>query len=261
MSEVLSVAEARTRKGIKLVISAGFPGPWGEAAKGMLQAKNIPFVRVRQVPGTENKELVEWTGRSNAPQIVVDDSPPLHAGRDLIEFAERESPLPALIPSDPATREKMFQWLERLAGENGFGWYRRINLFQPILSLPKSDSPDPGIAIVEGLGRRYGYSAEAAAMAPQKIAEIMRNLSELLAEQRRTGHRYFLGDSLTALDIYWAAFATMVAPMSDDLCPMPGYLRDQYSARSAVIDAAMSNDLLSHRDFIYQNHLELPVDL
>lgn len=261
MSEVLDVAEARKRDGIKLVISVGFPGPWGEAAKGMLHVKNIPFVRVRQVPGTENKQLVEWTGLSNAPQLITDEAAPIHAWRDLIEFVERHAPEPSLIPSDASTRQRMFAWVERLAGEGGFGWYRRIDVFQPILSRSRAANPSPGMAIVEGLGRRYGYSPEAAALAPRKIAEILHGLTTLLAEEKQAGHRYFLGDALTALDIYWAVFATMVAPMPHSLCPMPGYVRDQYSILNTVIAAALSDELLAHRNFVYQTQLVLPVDL
>ena len=52
MSEILSVAEARNHKGVRLVLTASAPGPWGEAIKGMLHVKQIPYVRVRQNAGT-----------------------------------------------------------------------------------------------------------------------------------------------------------------------------------------------------------------
>ena len=63
MSEFVSVAEAKAQEGIRLVLTAGAPGPWGEAIKGMLRVKKIPFVRVRQEAGTDNAELVRLIGR------------------------------------------------------------------------------------------------------------------------------------------------------------------------------------------------------
>ena len=41
--EWLSPEEARNHDGLRLVLTVGVPGPWGEAAKGLLVAKNIPF--------------------------------------------------------------------------------------------------------------------------------------------------------------------------------------------------------------------------
>ena len=92
MSEFVSVAEARAQDGVRLVLSAGTPGPWGEAIKGMLHVKKIPYLRVRQEAGRENPDLVAWTGIRNAPQIIAEDDLPIHAWADLIQFAERRAP-------------------------------------------------------------------------------------------------------------------------------------------------------------------------
>ena len=59
--------------GLRLVLTAGVPGPWGEAAKGVFHVKGVPFARVRQEAGAANQELVEWTGHDNAPVAVYDD--------------------------------------------------------------------------------------------------------------------------------------------------------------------------------------------
>ena len=83
MAHYLSVAEGRERSGLRLVATVGVPGPWGEAAKALLQVKKIPFVLVRQEPGGANEELAAWTGETNGPQAVYEDerSPFVMPGR------------------------------------------------------------------------------------------------------------------------------------------------------------------------------------
>ena len=46
MAEYLSVEQACPMSGLRLVLSPGVPGPWSEAAKGILSMKKIPYVRV-----------------------------------------------------------------------------------------------------------------------------------------------------------------------------------------------------------------------
>ena len=75
MSDWIDVAQARGLPGLRLVLSAGVPGPWGEAAKGLFFAKRIAYTRVRQALGEENAELRAWTGFDNAPQAIWQDEP------------------------------------------------------------------------------------------------------------------------------------------------------------------------------------------
>jgi hypothetical protein len=59
------------------VVGQGRPGPWNEAAKGILYAKNIPFVRVRQEDApSPNFALLKWTGQTSAPVLVYNDERP-----------------------------------------------------------------------------------------------------------------------------------------------------------------------------------------
>ena len=71
--EYLGVADAIERPGLRLVLTMGVPGPWGEAAKNVLFTKKIPFVPVRQAPGAEDAKLVEWTRQSSAPVAMFED--------------------------------------------------------------------------------------------------------------------------------------------------------------------------------------------
>jgi glutathione S-transferase len=256
--EYLDVDEARQRSGVRLVLTVGVPGPWGEAAKGLLHAKGIAFERVRQDPGTPNEALREWTGISNAPQLICNDEEPLHAWADLVFCAERLRPEPSLIPRAPAERALMFGLIREIAGEQGLGWSRRLSLFHPLLSTPGARE-NPALAVVVRMADRYRYSVEAAEAAPTRIAELLELLGARFAEQRASGSRYLVGDSLSALDIYWATFAAMFAPLPPELCPMQDFIRAQYTSEDPGVLRALGAGLLEHRDFIYREHLELPV--
>ena len=63
-----------------------------------------------------------------------------------------------------------------------------------------------------------------------------------------------MGDALTALDLYWAAFAAMVEPLPDDLCKMPAYVRAVYELREpevrAAADPAREDRACGFEDFV-----------
>ncbi|HZO08725.1 MAG TPA: hypothetical protein VFC77_05065, partial [Myxococcota bacterium] len=114
---------------------------------------------------------------------------------------------------------------------------------------------------VASLGAKYGYSPDAALAAPRRCAAILALLGERLAAQRDAGSPYFAGRSLSALDVYWATFSPMLEPLPEALCAMPSAMRESYVLRDPTVRAAASPLLLEHRDFVYRNHLVLPVDL
>jgi glutathione S-transferase len=246
---------------LRLVLSAGVPGPWGEAAKGLFFAKGIAYARVRQAPGEANEELRAWTGHDNAPQAVYQDEPARVAWESLIFLAERLAEGPALVPASPAERAQMFGLAHELAGENGLGWSRRLMMLHATLGLPASVLPEahPVRVQVQGLARKYGYSPSAAQAAPARVAGILRLLSDQLAEQQRRGRRFLVGERLSALDIYWAAFAAMVSPLPESQCAMPAHMRALYELGDPALRSACSPELLAHRDFVYRGHMELPV--
>jgi glutathione S-transferase len=263
MTEWIEVAQARALPGLRLVLTAGVPGPWGESAKGLFHAKRITYTRVRQALGEPNAELKDWTGFDNAPQAVWQDEPARTTWPELIFLAERLAPEPELIPTDPAERAQMFGLTHELAGENGLGWSRRLMMMHGTLSLPSSVLPEahPLRVQVQRLARKYGYAAPAAQAAPARVAGILRLLSGQLAEQQRRGRRYLIGDRLSALDLYWAAFAAMVSPLPDEACAMNAAMRGAYELTDPALRSACSPELLAHRDFIYREHMELPIQL
>jgi hypothetical protein len=79
----LTVDEARDIPGLVLVLTAHMPAPWGESAKAIFKARNVPFVPVEQVAMGPNAELCAWTGGvRNAPIAMLDDNPPVHGWLD-----------------------------------------------------------------------------------------------------------------------------------------------------------------------------------
>jgi glutathione S-transferase len=108
-------------------------------------------------------------------------------------------------------------------------------------------------------GTKYGYSAAAAQAAPPRMTEILRLLDARLSQQKAKGSRFLVSDRLSALDIYWAAFAALLRPLEPELCPMATGFRDFYRETNPAVTAALSQGLLEHRDFIYREYLELPV--
>jgi len=51
----LSVEAARSLPGLRLAVTAHVPGIWSEAAKGLSDAKKIPYVLVDQVVDGEHR--------------------------------------------------------------------------------------------------------------------------------------------------------------------------------------------------------------
>ena len=70
----------------------------------------------------------------------------------------------------------------------------------------------------------------------------------------------FIGDTITALDIYWAVFAALLSPLPEAQCSMPRFLRRQYELGEGGPREAADPILLEHRDMIYRDFLELPLD-
>ena len=251
----IDVETASAAPGLRLVLSRGVPGPWGEAAKALFHVKRIPFVRVAQAVGGDNEALRAWTGRDDAPVAVWNDEPPRHRWSDLVLLAERIAPEPSLIPSGVEERALVFGLGRELCGELGLGWCRRLMLVHQLMQAA------PDLPIAHYLGSRYGYDAATAEAAPQRVAEIVRAFARQLAAQRERGRAFLVGDALSALDLWWATFAAMLEPLPHELCPMRRDTRAAYAVRDPLVRAAIDPALLAHRDAIYRDHLELPIDL
>lgn len=260
MTGFIDVAEARKRPGLRIAFTQGVPSPWGEAVKGMLHVKGIGYARVRHAVGEENAALVAWTGINSAPVAVYNDEPPRGHWSQFVLLAERLAPTPALIPADEAGRTLMFGLVHEVAGEDGYGWNRRVIFFDKARAAMKAASAGQnfGRESVERMAAKYDYGGDAA-HAKRRIVAVLAMLSARLEAQEAAGSRYFIGHGLTALDIYWAAFCALVKPLPLDLCPVSPEMHATYTETDPDILAAARPALFGHRDYIYQRYLELPM--
>ncbi|MFP8873941.1 MAG: hypothetical protein VCB42_05255, partial [Myxococcota bacterium] len=189
-----------------------------------------------------------------------DDEPARCDANGIILLVERIAPKTPLVPGDPEVRARMFGLVHELAGEMGFGWCRRLMMLHSSAQLPPEQTA-PMREILDRLNARYGYSPENARKAPERVSQILRMLTACLQAQAERGSRFFVGDQLTALDVYWAAFAALLEPLPEEVCAMPAGLRAQYHVRDAKVRVDGDPILLHHRDYIYETALELPLDL
>lgn len=259
MADYVPIDKARALPGLRLVVAGGIPGPpWSEAAKTVFHVKGLPFVRVAQVPGATDDALGDWTGQVSAPVAVYDDERPRSGWAEILLLAERLAPEPRLLPADAGERAHVLGLCHELMGEEGFGWTRRLLMLRDILEAGGAAGPLGEFARLRA--RLYGYSQAAVARAPARLAELLRLLASRLHEQRARGSRFLFGNALTALDLYWACMAALVDPLPHEQCPMPDWLRAVYRRRVPEVEATLDPALLEHRDFVYAEYLELPID-
>ena len=255
----VSIEEAKSMTGLRLILGAyAVPGPWREACKGIFYVKKIPYVPVASAgKDGSDRELREWTAQPSAPVAVWNDERPRSTWIEQLYLAERLAPTPSLIPAGIEDRVSMFGCANEICGQNGFAWSKRLTMIHAMLSSPKVDEANRKFWVY--MGNKYGYSPAAAEAAPTRTAEILRHLGTRLEQQRAKGSKFFIGDRLSALDIYCATFAALIQPLPPELCPMATAFRDFYTNKDPLVAAALSPSLLEHRDFIYREYLELPV--
>ncbi len=249
--EYIEVEQAIELPGLRLVLSAGVPGPWGEAAKAMLAYKGLDYTAVRQEGGGENAALKAWTGQSSAPVLVADDLPPACHWLDLVTLADRLQPAPALLPEEPALRAQAVGLSTLIAGAEGFGWQRRLMMIHPMMAV------DPVPEVAANLAHRYGYSESAFHAAPERMQQICGYLDQQL--QQAAGE-YFVGDAPSAADFYWANFVGMIKPLPPEGNPMPDWIRTLYTTDDPGLLQCLTSRLEAHRDMMYERHISLPLD-
>jgi glutathione S-transferase len=250
--EYTDAAVARTLAGVRLILTVGFPGPWGQSIKKMFEYKGISYLPVAQYAGQPNEALQAWVGVRNAPVIVKDNERPLTTWSEAIMFAERQAPTPALLPSDSESRALVFGLINEIAGDRGFGWCRRLMLFDDALAA------DPKLresTTMEQMMADYEVNDETMGSAPDRIVDILGMLACRLKAQRALGSATFVGRDVTATDIYWACFSTMLEPLPESLCRMPAEMRRSRTPVHPAILAAKDPILLEHRNWMFERWL------
>src|SRR5689334_10634367 len=120
----LSVEQAISARGLRMVVVGGVPSPWGEAAKGILHIKRIPFSAVRLV--YDSDALRKWAGQLTGPVLIHDDDAPRAGWAEILMLAESLAPLPALLPLEPHARGRALSVADKICSQGGLAWTRRL---------------------------------------------------------------------------------------------------------------------------------------
>jgi glutathione S-transferase len=255
MLEYRTFKEIVDHAGLRIVLVKGGPSPWGQAAKTIFEIKGLDYVAAPWMGGEPNAEIVAWGGETSAPIVAWAKEKPINRWLDILYLAERLAPKPALIPVDATQRAMMIGLSNEICGQIGIGWNRRLQLFAPAFA---SGSPPPAFA---SMGSKYGYNESDSKAAGERIAGSLNALTAQLKSQYARGARYFVGDSLSALDVYWTAFANLLDPLPKEQCPMPEAYRPGFTASDPVVRAAMDPLLMEHRSRIFREHFRDPMEL
>ena len=247
--------EVINAKGLRIVLVQGFPSPWGQAAKAIFELKGLPYMAAPQSLGEENAELAVWSGQRNAPVVAWNDENPIHNWMDILHLAERLSPTPMLIPADPMQRALMFGLSREILGEVGVVWNRRLQMLGPAMA---SGAAPPSVV---RMAQSYGCNARDVELAVPRLVAILNMLTAQIKGQYARGAKYFVGDTLSAVDIYWVTAMNTVSPLSKEQCPIPDDWRPNFVATDPPILAALDPLLLQHSDKIFAECFRNPMEL
>jgi glutathione S-transferase len=256
--DFIDLAAAREHAGLVLVVSGLVPSPWSEAAKGIAHVKGLSAVLLRGKP--RDPELEAWTHSHNVPVAMYPNEPPRTGWAEILMLSERLSDRSPLVPADPEQRCKLFGLAHEIAGEGGLGWCARLLTIHG--SLSTEGARGFPLRAAHYLARKYGYAPERVAAARAKVSSVMATLAAELARSQARGGDYLLGDTPSALDIYWATFSVLLVGASEADCPaMPAELRPIFSYLREDLGLEAPSPLLAHRALMYSRHLPWPLQV
>ena len=251
----IDVDEAIAADGLRMVVVGYVPSPWGEAAKGILHMKNIPWSAVRLAH--DNPKLKEWAGELSGPVAIYNDEKPRGGWADILLLAERLAPEPSLLPADAKQRASMFGLCHEIFGTDGLCDARRLQSVHGGLT-GTGGFPEP---VAKYLAGKYGHTAARGESAGARVIELLGMFADLLKSQKAAGSGYYLGNAPTAVDVYSAVAVAMFAPLPEEQCQMNARTRQTFETMDEATRAALDPILLQHRDMMYAKHLELPLNL
>ncbi|MBV51926.1 MAG: hypothetical protein CMH77_05435 [Nitrospinae bacterium] len=243
--------------GTRVTFVPGIPAIFAEALKNICFVKGVPLIRVLhprmgidEATGKDRQaKLYELTAQTSLPTMLHDEERPRNVWIEQLALAEHIGApgTPTLIPDNFELRAEVFGLCAIVLAEDGLVWNMRI--------------------LVDGpLGRKYGYSEEASAAAPGKIAEIITVLDRRLEAQTQRGSSYLVGDALSAADIYWATLGMSVLPPPPEIMPLTRQNQGMwkfFEANSQIpaIAGALTKRIEDHQRFILTTYCECPAVL
>jgi glutathione S-transferase len=204
----------------------------------------------------DNDALKRWAGQLSAPVAVYEDEAPRGGWAEILMLAERLASTPGLLPMAPEPRGKALLLADKFCGQGGIGWTRRLQLVHAGLER----SGGFGERVAAYLGGKYGYDPAQAEANAVRLRTLLREIGSALREQRSAGP-YYLGGTLSVVDVYSAAFMAVFVPLPQAQCAMHPAARAAFEWLDDETRSAIDPLLLEHRDMMYARHLELPLSL
>ena len=93
----------------------------------------------------------------------------------------------------------------------------------------------------------------------QRLIDILSMLAARLEKQKLQGSRYYVGNQLSAVDIYSACFAAQVKPLPIEQCPTAPEMHAGYHGRTQPSSPPRARSSSSTATTCYQTYLELPM--
>ena len=250
--EYVSPGEVINGDGLRLVLVQYMPSPWGQATKAMMEYKGLNFTAAPWEGGGANEEYVAWTGNNDgAPIVAWNDEAPITRWDDILLLLERLAPQKPLLPESRRDRMRVLGLSHEICGPLGLAWNRRLNMFAPMLASGQ---------MPEGL-KKYGSTEEDVARADERQIETLKLLAGMLKAQQSAGSDFFIGNSVTAVDFYWASFSNLFDLLPPEKCPMPEQARPTFTSMADGLRAAVDPILIEHRDRIMAAHFKLPMEM
>jgi glutathione S-transferase len=256
--EFVTLEEAAAMKtGTRVTFIPGIPALYSEALKNICFVKGIPLIRAlhpmlgidKETGEDRQARLYELTSQTSLPTMFHNEERPRNVWIEQLALAERIGApgTPTLLPDDFEQRVEVFGLCAVVLGEDGLVWNMRI----------LADSP---------LAQKYGYSDEASAAAPGKVAEVLGLIDRRLASQEQKGIPYLVGESVTAADVYWATMSMSLIPPPPQIMPRTqqnkGMLKYfALSGQTPGIAEALTDRISNHQHYILTTYCETPAVL
>jgi glutathione S-transferase len=257
VTQWLTLEQGLAASGLRIApVRAKVPSAWSELAKACFRVKGIPIALVdARDPESGLASIRVLTAQESLPVVWWNDARPRTNWLEQIHLAERIVPKPALLPSAPVERARIVGLASELCSEDGFGWHRRVLMIDRLLVDPTFGERERRIG--QYLASKYRNDSDSIGRSIARCEDITRAFAEMAAASAD----YLIGSSLTVLDLASAAFAAMIKPLPEEVCPMSRLWRDLFTWIPSATEAPLLQALLTHRDRIYREWLSLPLDL
>jgi glutathione S-transferase len=266
----MTIPQARGAPGLRVTDSPHWANWWAQSLRAVLHVKKIPYQKVLHPPFSDKdpdaqRELFEWSAQNSAPTMVYNDG---SRRGDVVKndwlnqllLAEQIEAEPALIPRSANDRVVMVGLAHEIMSPQGLMWNGRLalgelNALDPAkMSAKQRDFFAPG----EPLGGKYSHNAKGGSPL-QNMKRCIELLDEQLRGNQGRGRRFFVGEALSALDLYWALASNFVRILSREELPIMRFNRSMYPALNDALSESASPRLLDHRDMVFREFLELPL--